>query len=64
LADFEVKEGDILVLRKWDPETQQYTGRELRVKVTYVAHTKDQTYWPKEEIEKHGLWVIGFKRED
>ncbi|MCD6279632.1 DUF3850 domain-containing protein [Candidatus Micrarchaeota archaeon] len=38
LADFEIKEGDVLLLKEWDPE--------------------------KKEIEKYGLWVIGFKISD
>ncbi len=61
LADFEVKEGDTLILREWDPE-KGYTGRELRLEVTYVTNTKWQNHWSREEIEKHGLWVIGFRR--
>ncbi|MCD6549213.1 DUF3850 domain-containing protein [Candidatus Micrarchaeota archaeon] len=62
LADFGIKEDDILVLKEWDPEKKEYTGRELRLRVTYVTNTKDQDHWSKEEIEKYGLWVIGFKR--
>lgn len=27
LADFDVEEGDVLVLEEWDPETKKYTGR-------------------------------------
>ena len=61
LADFEVKEGDTLLLREWDPEKGTYTGRELRVEVTYVTNTKEQKHWSKEEVERHGLWVIGFR---
>ena len=62
LADFEVKEGDILLLREWDPKRKEYTGRELRLRVTYVTNTKDQRHWSKEEVEKYGLWVIGFEK--
>ncbi len=64
LADFEINEGDILLLREWDPEKKEYTGRELKLKVTYVTNTKDQEHWSKEEINKYGLWVIGFRVED
>ncbi len=31
---FEV--GDILRLREWDPEHEEYTGRELTARVTYI----------------------------
>ena len=61
LADFEIKEGDILVLREWDPVKKEYTGRELRKKVTYISKTKNIKHWPKEEIEKYGLQIIGFR---
>ena len=33
LADFEIKEGDILVLEEWDPKKKKYTGRRIRKKV-------------------------------
>lgn len=59
LADFDVKEGDTLILKEWNPETQEYTGREIEKQVTRTINTKDINYWPEEEIEKHGLWVIG-----
>jgi hypothetical protein len=28
--------GDQLVLREWDPDTRQYTGRELLTSITYI----------------------------
>lgn len=60
LADFECKPGDILFLEEWDPKTKRYTGRKLEKKVTYVLKIKDVRFWPKEEIEKHGLQIISF----
>jgi len=41
LGDFECKLGDILVLQEWNPETEEYTGRELEKKVTHVVKTRD-----------------------
>ncbi len=62
LADFECSPKDVLVLREWDPETKNYTGREIEKEVTYVIKTKNaEKFWPPEIIEKHGLQVIGFK---
>jgi len=62
LADFEAKKGNILILKEWDPETKTYTGRELRKEITYVAKLdKLEKFWTKEEIEKFGIQVIGFK---
>lgn len=64
LNDFEISEGDILVLKEWDPKTKDYTGRELEKKVGYVGKWKidDLTrFWPKEEIEAKGLQIISLK---
>ena len=61
LADWECKPGDILVLREWDPEKKEYTGRVIEKKVTYVGKTKDMAFWTKESIEKHGFQIISFK---
>jgi len=61
LADFECKEGDILVLKEWDPKTKEYTGREIEKKVSYVLKTKELKLWPKEEVEKYGYQIIAFK---
>ncbi|HLC80373.1 DUF3850 domain-containing protein [Candidatus Woesearchaeota archaeon] len=61
LADFECKEGDVLVLKEWNPATKQFTGRTLEKTVTYVSKTKNMTFWTKEEIEKYGYQIIAFK---
>ena len=34
------KFGDILLLQEWDPETEEYTGRELRVLVDYILRDR------------------------
>jgi hypothetical protein len=64
LNDFEIKEGDTLLLREWDPEIKDYTGRELERKVGYIGKWKvdDLTvFWSKEEIEEKGIQVISLK---
>jgi len=59
LADWECREGDTLILKEWDPKTKQYTGRQVEKKVSYVARFKlDDLFWPKKEIEKHGIQII------
>ncbi len=61
LNDFEIEEGDILVLKEWDPKTENYSGREIEKKVGCVGRWKiDEltTFWPKEEIENKGLQII------
>jgi len=61
LADFECNPGDILVLKEWNPETKEYTGREIEKVVAYVGKTKGQTHWPKEDVEEYGFQIIAFK---
>lgn len=59
LNDFEIEEGDALLLEEWDPETRQYTGRTTEKTVTYVAKFKiDELFWPEKEIKEKGIQVI------
>lgn len=62
LDDFEVKEGDTLFLREWDPKTKEYTGREIEKKVIYVGKFKiGDLFWPEEEIKDKGIQVISLE---
>lgn len=61
LADWECKEGDILVLKEWDPETKKYTGRVIEKEITFVLKTKDLAFFPKEDVEKYGYQIMSFK---
>lgn len=64
INDFEINEGDFLVLREWDPQTRDYTGREIEKEVGFVGKWKiDELtqWWTKEEIEEKGLQVISLK---
>ncbi len=59
VADFDANIGDTLVLREWDPETKQYTGRTLEKKITYVMRTKNAAkMYTSEDIEKYGFVVM------
>lgn len=58
LADWECNIGDILVLREWDPEKNDYTGRIIEKNVTYVLKTKDINLFPEEEVKKYGYQII------
>ena len=33
MNDFDIKEGDILVLEEWNPKIKKYTGRKIEKKV-------------------------------
>ena len=63
LADFEVSPGDALLLKEWDPETNEYTGREVKKEVSYVLKTKDVNFWSQEDINKYGFQIIQFKEK-
>jgi hypothetical protein len=61
LADWECAAGDTLVLREWDAEKKDYTGRVLEKEVSYVLKTKDVKFFTPEEVEKYGWQIISFK---
>lgn len=61
LADFEINEGDILILEEWDKNKKEYTGRKVEVVATYILKTKDQIFWPKEDVDKYGFQIIQFE---
>lgn len=62
LGDFEVKEGDAVVLEEWGPKTKKYTGRKIEKKAAYVFKFKtDNLFWPKKEIERKGLQIISLE---
>lgn len=61
LADFDVKEGDTLVLKEWNKETQSFTGREIEKTVLYVGKTKGDTTWSRADIDEYGYQIISFE---
>ena len=61
LANWECNEGDTLILKEWDPETKEFTGREVKKMVTYIGNTKNMTFWPAEDVQKYGYQIISFK---
>ncbi len=61
LADWECKEGDKLILKEWDPEKKDYTGRKIEKEITYIGKTKNLNFWKKEDVEKYGYQIISFK---
>ena len=61
VADFDVKEGDVLILEEWDPKAKEYTGRKIEKKVDYVLNFKLDDFGQEKDIEEKGLNVIQFK---
>ena len=56
--DFEIKEGDTLILEEWDPQTKQYTGRTIEKKAGYILKLRLDDFGQKKGMEDNGLIVI------
>jgi hypothetical protein len=61
-ADFDIKEGDTMVLEEWDPKTKNYTGRKIEKKVDYVLGLKLDDFGQRKIIEEKGVMVIQFEK--
>lgn len=62
LNDFEVNEGDTLILEEWNPKTKKYTGRKIERRVAYVKKFKiDELFWPEEEVKEKGIIVVSLE---
>ena len=61
LNDFDIEEGDTMLLEEWDPKTKKYTGRKTEKIVTYVGRFKlDRLFWSAQEINEKGIQIISF----
>lgn len=58
LADFNIVEGDTLLLEEWDPKTKEYTGRTIEKKVSFVLKFKLNDFGQEDVIKERGLIVI------
>lgn len=63
LNEFEVKEGDTLILEEWDPKTKEYTGRTIEREIGYVLKFKLNDFGQEELIRKKGLVVFSLKNK-
>ncbi len=61
LADFDIQEGDTLILEEWDKDKQEYTGRKIETTATYILKTKDVSFWSQDDIDKYGFQIIQFE---
>lgn len=64
LNDFEVAEGDTLVLEEWDKFKGEYTGKSIEKKVTRVNKFKIEdlyAFWSKEEVDRLGVQIISIE---
>jgi hypothetical protein len=66
LADFDLKDGDTIVMEEYNPQTKQYTGRLasfLCKKVERAAQNPLQFY-SVEDVQKNGFWIIQLEKEE
>jgi len=61
LADFDIAEGDTLLLEEWDPKTKEYTGRIIDKKAGYVAKFKLNAFGQEKEIKEKGIQIISLE---
>ncbi len=60
LADFDIQEGDTLILEEWNPGTKEYTGRTIEKQVNFVFKFNLDDFGQKEQMKEKGLYVIQF----
>ncbi len=61
VADFNINEGDTLLLEEWDPKTKEYTGRKVKKKVGYVAKFKLDAFGQESQIKEKGIQIISME---
>jgi len=61
LNEFEVNVGDIIVMREFRPDTQQYTGRTIMRRITYVLDTNKIKVWTRGEVQEKGLLIFSLE---
>jgi len=44
-------------------EKRNFTGREIRKKISFLLKTKELSYWTKEDVEQYGYVVLGLEDE-
>ena len=61
VADFDVAEGDVLVLEEWDSldhATRKPTGRTIEKTVSYVRKFSPNEFKQQEDIQKYGFYIL------
>lgn len=66
LADFNLKTGDTLLFREYEPGRRGYTGRTASFNCERVEHsaTNPLQFYDVERIKEHGFWIIKLKKSD
>jgi len=64
LADFDLREGDTIIMEEYNPETKQYTGRRASFLCKKVEHSAQNPlqFYDVENVKKHGFWIIELEK--
>jgi len=58
LADFDLKEGDLMIFEEYDPKTKKYTGRILKKKIKNLNKLNLTDFNSFEDFKKYGHWLM------
>jgi hypothetical protein len=61
LADFDINEGDTLILEEYEPETNAFTGRKIIKKAESIIKVNPTLMHSLEKIKKYGFYIIELK---
>lgn len=61
VADFDVKEGDTLILEEYNPKIKEYTGRKIEKKISYVGKFDLNSFGQREALEKNGFYILSLE---
>lgn len=64
LADFDLKKGDTLVLKEWNPKKKIFTGKSVKFKINKIFKIPEDLikFYPLKYIRKYGVYVIEMER--
>jgi len=65
LADFDLREGDTIIMEEYNPETKQYTGRIASFNCKKVEHSAQDPlqFYKIDDVRKHGFWIIELEKQ-
>ncbi len=59
--DFEINEGDTLILEEWDPKTKNYTGRKTKKRAGFILKFRIDDFGQADLIKEKGIQVISLE---
>lgn len=65
LADFDLKDGDTLVMEEYEPGKGNYTGRSASFTCKKVEHSAQNPleFYDVEDVRRHGFWIVELEKE-